>query len=331
MSLVEDVADYNRQHSLWQPGSAILVACSGGPDSMVLLDVLSRLAPLYRLRLTACYVHHGIRAAADAEVDFVRREALKRHCGFAWQYVDVPALARREKMSEEAVGRRERYRILRAVKRACGASAIAVAHHGDDQAETVLLHLLRGSGLQGLCGMEPRRGDIIRPLLGFTKAELASYAAEQGIPSCHDETNDSIRYHRNRIRLELLPALTRYNPAITADLNRLSDTVRADEAFLKDCTEQVYREIACPDHGVPALDRRKLLSQPLALQRRLIRRLGQEATGSFKDLPFHYVEIIRALAAKETGKQFQCGKACAYTTRTAVCMGPAVPRQKGRR
>lgn len=234
-------------------------------------------------------------------------------------------------MSEEAVGRRERYRILRAVKRACGASVIAVAHHGDDQAETVLLHLLRGSGLQGLCGMEPRRGDIIRPLLGFTKAELASYAAEQGIPSCHDETNDSTRYHRNRIRLELLPALTRYNPAITADLNRLSDTVRADEAFLKDCTEQVYQDIACPDHGVPALDRRKLLSQPLALQRRLIRRLWQEATGSFKDLPFHYVEIIRALAAKETGKQFQCGKACAYTTRTALCMGPAVPRQKGRR
>ena len=233
MNLVEDVADYARQHGLWQPDSAIVIACSGGPDSMVLLDVLSRLAPLYRLRLVACYVHHGIRPAADAEVDFVRQEALRRRCGFTWQYVDVPTLARREKMSEEAVGRRERYRILRTMKRACGATTIAVAHHGDDQAETVLLHLLRGSGLQGLCGMEPRRGDIIRPLLGFTKAELAAYAKAQGIPSCHDETNDSTRYHRNRIRLELLPSLMRYNPAITADLNRLADTVRADEAFFE--------------------------------------------------------------------------------------------------
>lgn len=331
MSLVEDVSDYNLQHDLWQTGSSLVVACSGGPDSMVLLDVLSRLAPLYHLRLTACYVHHGIRAAADAEVDFVRREALKRHCGFAWQYVDVPTLARNEKLSEEAVGRRERYRILRTMKRACGATAIAVAHHGDDQAETVLLHLLRGSGLQGLGGMEPRRDDIIRPLLGFTKAELASYAAEWGIPSCHDETNDSTRYHRNRIRLELLPSLRRYNSAITADLNRLADTVRADDAFLNDCTEQVYGEIACSDHGVPALDRRQLLAQPLSLQRRLIRRLWKTATGSLQDLPFHYVETIRALAAKETGKQFQCGKACAYTTRTAICMGPAVPRQKRRR
>ena len=331
MSLVEDVADYHRRYDLWQNGDSIVVACSGGPDSMVLLDVLSRLAPLYSLRLTACYVHHGIRSAADDEVDFVRREALKRNCGFAWQYVDVPALARREKLSEEAVGRRERYRILRTMKRACGASAIAVAHHGDDQAETVLLHLLRGSGLQGLCGMEARRDDIIRPLLGFTKAELASYAAEEGIPSCHDETNDSTRYHRNRIRLELLPSLRRYDPKITGDLNRLADTVRADEAFLRDCTEQVYGDIACPDHGVPALDRRKLLSQPLSLQRRLIRRLWQEATGSLTNLPFHYVETIRVLAAKETGKQFQCGKACAYTTRTALCMGPAVPRQKRRR
>lgn len=331
MNLVEDVADYARQHGLWQPDSAIVIACSGGPDSMVLLDVLSRLAPLYRLRLIACYVHHGIRPAADAEVDFVRQEALRRRCGFTWQYVDVPTLARREKMSEEAVGRRERYRILRTMKRACGATTIAVAHHGDDQAETVLLHLLRGSGLQGLCGMEPRRGDIIRPLLGFTKAELAAYAKAQGIPSCHDETNDSTRYHRNRIRLELLPSLMRYNPAITADLNRLADTVRADEAFLNDCTEHVYRELACPGYGVPALDRRRLLSQPLSLQRRLIRRLWKSATGSLQDLPFHYVETIRALAAKETGKQFQCGKACAYTTRTALCMGPAVPRQKRKR
>lgn len=97
MNLVEDVADYARQHGLWQPDSAIVIACSGGPDSMVLLDVLSRLAPLYRLRLVACYVHHGIRPAADAEVDFVRQEALRRRCGFTWQYVDVPTLARREK------------------------------------------------------------------------------------------------------------------------------------------------------------------------------------------------------------------------------------------
>lgn len=331
MTLVEQVADYNRHHDLWQPGSSLVVACSGGPDSMVLLDVLSRLAPLYDLRLTACYVHHGIRAAADDEVDFVRREALKRNCGFSWQYIDVPALSRREKLSEEAVGRRERYRILQRMEKACGASRIAVAHHGDDQAETVLLHLLRGSGLQGLCGMAPRRGDIIRPLLGLTKSDLAAYAREQGIVFCHDETNDSTRYRRNGIRLELLPYLQKYNPAITADLNRLSDAVRADEAFLNDCTERTYRTVACSDRGIPAIDRKKLLSQPLALQRRLIRRLWQEATGAVQDLPFHYVEIIRALAAKETGKQFQCGKACVYTTRTSICVGPAVPRQKGRR
>ena len=146
MNLVERVDAYGRQHDLWQPGRALVVACSGGPDSLALLDILNRLAPLYRISLTACYVHHGIRRAADDEVALVRQEALRRHCGFAWQYVDVPALARKEKASEEAVGRRERYRILRETARACGADRIAVAHHADDQAETVLLHLLRGSG-----------------------------------------------------------------------------------------------------------------------------------------------------------------------------------------
>ena len=92
MNLVDRVDAYGRQHGLWQPGRALVVACSGGPDSLALLDILSRLAPLYRLTLTACYVHHGIRRAADEEVSLVRREAVRRHCGFAWQYVDALAL-----------------------------------------------------------------------------------------------------------------------------------------------------------------------------------------------------------------------------------------------
>lgn len=331
MNLVERVDAYGRQHDLWQPGRALVVACSGGPDSLALLDILNRLAPLYRLSLTACYVHHGIRRAADDEVALVRQEALRRHCGFAWQYVDVPALARKEKASEEAVGRRERYRILRETARACGADRIAVAHHADDQAETVLLHLLRGSGLDGLCGMAPRRGDIIRPLLAVTKAELTAYAAQRQLPVCHDETNDSRRYSRNRIRLDLLPQLQQYNPAITADLNRLADIVRADEVFLENAAEALYQQLALPDGAMPALDKKGLLAQPLAMQRRLIRRLWQEGTGSRQDLPFHYVETIRDLAARGAGKQFQCGRACVYTTRTALCLGPAVPRRRRHR
>lgn len=329
-NLVGCVADYAAAHHLWREGSGIVVACSGGPDSLALLDILSRLAPLSRLKLTACYVHHGIRKAADEEVRLVRREALKRRCGFACQYADVPALARREKASEEAVGRRERYRILRETARACGADCIATAHHADDQAETVLLHLLRGSGLDGLCGMAPRRGKIIRPLLGMTKAELAAYAAARHLPVCHDETNNETRYRRNRIRLELLPLLRTYNPAITADLNRLAEIVSADEAFLDEAAAAAYQACRMPDLSVPALAKKKLLAQPLALQRRLIRRLWQEATGAQRDLPFHYVEIIRDLAAKGAGKQFQCGRARAYTTRTALCLGPAVPCRERR-
>ncbi|WP_296914773.1 tRNA lysidine(34) synthetase TilS [uncultured Megasphaera sp.] len=331
MNLVDRIDAYGRQHGLWQPGRALVVACSGGPDSLALLDILSRLAPLYRLALTACYVHHGIRRAADDEVGLVRQEAVRRHCGFAWQYVDVPALARQEKASEEAVGRRERYRILRETARACGAERIAVAHHADDQAETVLLHLLRGSGLDGLAGMAPRRGDIIRPLLAVTKAELGAYAAERQLPVCYDETNDSRQYRRNRIRLDLLPQLQTYNPAITADLNRLADIARADDAFLEQAADALYQEFAFREGAGPSLDKKRLLAQPLAMQRRLIRRLWQEATGSCQDLPFHYVETIRDLAAKGAGKQFQCGRACAYTTRTALCLGPAVPRRRRHR
>ena len=128
-----------------------------------------------------------------------------------------------------------------------------------------------------------------------------------------------------------MPQLQQYNPAITADLNRLADIVRADEVFLENAAEALYQQLALPDGAMPALDKKGLLAQPLAMQRRLIRRLWQEGTGSRQDLPFHYVETIRDLAAKGAGKQFQCGRACVYTTRTALCLGPAVPRRRRQR
>ncbi|PAV39535.1 tRNA lysidine(34) synthetase TilS [Megasphaera sp. ASD88] len=320
MNVVETVEAYCRQHSLFQPGETILIACSGGPDSLALLDILARLRPAYDLRLAVCYVHHGIREAADEEVPFVRQEAEKRACPFICRRTDVPALAAQERASLEAVGRRERYRLLREEKDRLGAAAIAVAHHQDDQAETVLLHLLRGSGLAGLGAMRPQAGDVVRPLLGITRGEIDAYVKERNLTPRHDETNDSVQFTRNRIRLELLPALRQYNPSVVGDLNRLAQIAQAEDDCMAQWASRLYEAHVRPCPGGAGVEKKWFLSQPAALQRRLVRLLCRNATGTERDIPFHYVETIRELACKGAGKQFQTGRVTAYTTKSDLCV-----------
>ena len=327
MDILKKVAAFCRDEALFADGDKIVVACSGGPDSLALLDILARLAPAHHLQLLVCYVHHGIRRAADEEVERVRQEAARRHCAFVCCRSNVPAVAAREHRSLEAVGRDERYRLLRQEAKKWQARAIAVAHHRNDQAETVLLHVLRGSGLSGLKGMQPKRGDIIRPLLDLTRQEIDEYIEKQQLRPCHDETNDSDVFFRNRIRLHLLPYLKQYNPAIVADLNRLAQLAQADDDVLQQETARIYAALAVCQQETVCVDKKKFLVQPLAVQRRIIRLLCQDVTGSMKNISFQHLETVRKLAFKGAGKQFQTGTWLAYTTRTALCMKPCLYRR----
>lgn len=324
MEILKKVATFCQREALFADGDSLVIACSGGPDSLVLLDILAQLAPIYHLRLLVCYVHHGIRKAADEEVERVRQEAARRHCAFVCCYSNVPAIAAQEHRSLETVGREERYRLLRQEAEKWQARAIAVAHHRNDQAETVLLHVLRGSGLSGLKGMKPKHDDIIRPLLDLTRQEIDEYIERQQLQPCHDETNDTDLFARNRIRLHLLPYLKQYNPAIVADLNRLAALAQADDDFLQQEAVRVYMALVVRQQKTVCIDKKKLLVQPLAIQRRIIRLLCQDVTGNMQNISFHYVETVRNLACKGAGKRFQTGTWLAYTTQTSLCMKPCL-------
>ncbi len=327
--LAGQVGAFCRKFSLLHRGDAVVAACSGGPDSLALLDILAKLRREYELRIVVCYVHHGIRRAADGEAAFVETEACKRDCVFVCRHADVPALSRKKRLSLETAGREERYRLLREEKERCGAVSIAVAHHSDDQAETVLLHLLRGSGLAGLRGMKPRSGDVIRPLLGVSRRDIEDYIAANGLTPCHDESNDSPEFTRNRIRLELLPYLKTYNPAIAGELNRLARIAGDEDEYMSRIAADVYAEKAfpCQNAGM-AVGKKEFLALPAALQRRIVRRLCRDATGSERDVPFLYVEAVRELAGKGRGKEFQCGTFTAYTTKEALCVVPFCGRRR---
>ena len=198
----------------------VLLAVSGGIDSMMLLDVMTRLAPTLQLELAVAHFDHGLRGeASQADAAFVIEQAKLRGFKTFVGRGDVKKVAQLQKLSIEEAGRKSRYQFLGRVARKHEYNVVLTAHNANDNAETLLLNLLRGSGVSGLAAIPPVRSLaagvlLARPLLGLERSEIEAYAAEVGLRWQEDETNASTKFLRNRVRQELLPKLTEYNPSI---------------------------------------------------------------------------------------------------------------------
>ena len=250
-----------------QANVGLLVAVSGGADSVALLHLLLRLHPG---KLSVCHVQHGIRGE-QAEKDMAFVQALSKKWGLAFfgHEANVPAIAKEKGMTMEEAARFVRYSLLEQTRAACGAELIVTAHHMDDQAETVLMHLLRGSGLSGLCGMRVKSGRLFRPLLHCAKEELMEYVAQEGLGFCTDETNASLLYTRNKIRHSLIPVLLEYNAAISKTLANTAGLLQEEEAYLEQLAEQALN---AAETGVAhRYDRAKLASLEKPLKSRALR------------------------------------------------------------
>ena len=224
--LENKVYDYILKNRLLHSGCHVVVGVSGGADSVCLLFLLYEFRTVLNLELTVVHVHHGIRGES-ADRDARRTEELCRSLELPCLVFrrDVPGYAKERGLSEEEAGRIVRYRILRRVREERKADVIAVAHHGDDNAETVLWNLIRGTGLAGLSGMAPRRNDVIRPLLRCTKKEIVAYLKRRRIAWCQDESNELTAYTRNKLRLDIIPALLRINPKASEHICRTAEMI----------------------------------------------------------------------------------------------------------
>ncbi len=295
------------------PRELVLCAVSGGRDSMVLLHLLHALSGERGFRLAAAHFNHRLRPTADRDEDFVRGWCLERHIPLETGSGDVRAFSREAGTSLEDAARQLRYRFLEEAADKLGAAYIATAHHREDNAETVLLHLLRGTGLRGLGGIPPIRGRVIRPLLEAGRAEINAYAREHGVPYMEDETNADPAYTRNRLRLEVLPLLEEIAPGCTERIAGTGALLREEEAYLQRAAERS----AAVSYGVDSVMLSGIWDGGAVTGRRLIRsaarRFGVELDRRMTENVWKlsgggYLNLPGGLCALRTGGQLTVRK-----------------------
>jgi tRNA(Ile)-lysidine synthase len=299
LGLLNQMVRTVKQRALFVPGQHLLVAVSGGADSMALLSVLHRLAPSWHLSLTAIHFNYGLRGGeSDADESFVRAWCDERDVPLI---VQQPVLPKKQRASSlQAAAREARYAAMKQIARDVGADRIVVGHTANDQAETIVMWMLRGAGLRGLAGMPyVREGIIVRPLLASTRKDVLAYLESEGLSYRSDSSNEKPLYYRNRIRKELMPVLIRLRPAAVRVLQRHADVLREDEVYLEQIIGGLISSLVSGDEaGHQRLNRHGIAALPVALQRRLIRRVLRSSDGQGRAPSLRVVESVRYFLLK---------------------------------
>jgi len=297
------------RYRMVEDGDLVVVAVSGGPDSVALLHVLRLVQGRWypRLALHVAHLNHQLRGEeSDADEQYVRRLADELDLPVTTSRTDVGALARKQRRNIEDVGREVRYRFLRTLAEKIGAQRIATGHTLTDQAETVLLRLVRGAGGDGLSAIHPVVDRlIIRPLLGVAREETRAFCAEIGVMARDDRTNLDPALTRNRIRLEVLPILQRLNPQVVRALGRVADNLRRDEEYFDELLRSVWPSlIVTAGQGAISLSVEKLNHLPEAVRWRVIRQAVTYLKGQWRRVTqAHYRAVESLLGVGRSGRQ----------------------------
>jgi tRNA(Ile)-lysidine synthase len=278
------------------PGTRVLVGVSGGSDSVALTRALLALAPTADFSVAGvAHFNHRLRDTASRDEAFCRDLARTLDLRFVTESADVSAHAAANRLSMEDAARRLRYDFLERAARDTGAARVAVGHTLDDQAETVLLKLMRGAGPTGLGGVYPKRGIVIRPLIESSRDELRAWLASIGQPWVEDETNADVSNPRNRVRHRVLPELdAAYGGSTRAAIARSAELAREDGQWLDEQAAGRYRALVTVGHDCLQLDVAALLAEPPAMQRRVLLQ-AMRVQGSGREIGMDHVELALAV------------------------------------
>jgi len=304
-----------QQQALCQRNDCLIVGVSGGADSVALLDLLASL-PDFPLTLIIAHLNHQLRGEeSTADESFVRELAARYQLSCEIRSSDIRQHAKQERMTLEEAGRMARYSFFEELRKHYCAAAVAVAHHADDQAETFLLRLLRGSGTTGLAAMAPiTQARVIRPLLELGRQELGDYLAAKQLAFREDSSNADHSYLRNRIRHELLPLLQSYNPAISHRLTATACLLGNDETLLSHCTETTFNQMAGSGSGWTALPLAALRQEPHSLRLRLYRKAVETVLGDLQSFELSHHQLLDTLVLKgTTGNRLDLPRRCIAT------------------
>jgi tRNA(Ile)-lysidine synthase len=335
IKLESKVIDFIQRYSLISPEGIVVVGVSGGADSVCLLHVLAKCQRGLGIKLHVAHLNHQLRGVeSEADAKYVSDLAGSLGIPITIDRQDVAAYRIERNFSVEEAARELRYAFLARVAREVGANRIAIGHTRDDQVETILMHILRGTGVTGLCGLAPcspmpydRQGMslpasplplrdpplslrakrnnllVIRPLLDITREETTSYCQEHQLDPRIDSSNRSLSFFRNRLRLELLPLLRKHNPSVDQALLRLADIAKETNVFIEQQASVLWDEVARQENNAIYLDRKQIASLPIALQRQLLRTAVTRLAGDTRDIEASHIEAARNLLNKAVGKR----------------------------
>jgi tRNA(Ile)-lysidine synthase len=329
IKLESKVLDFIKRYSLISRKETVVVGVSGGADSVCLLHVLAKWRKGLGIKLHVAHLNHQLRGVeSEADAEYVSNLAGSLGIPITSERQDVAAYRTERNCSIEEAARELRYAFFARVAKEVGAHRIAIGHTRDDQVETILMHILRGTGITGLCGLAPcspmaydsqrtslpaealsvakgKRSNllVIRPLLDITREETTSYCQEHQLEPRIDSSNLSPSFFRNRLRLHLLPLLRQYNPSIDQALLRLADIAKKDNAFIEQQASGLWDEVARQENNAIYLDKKQIAGLPIALQRQLLRVALTKLAGDARDIEASHIEAARSLLNKPASKR----------------------------
>lgn len=291
-----------KKYNLIEKEDKLVLAVSGGPDSMCMLSLLKQLGN----EIVVAHVNHNLRKEAKEEEQYVKSYCEKNEIECYIKSIDIKNLAHTDKIGTEEAGRKVRYKFFEEVLKKTKATKIAVAHNKNDKIETILLHTLRGSGLEGLKGIEAKRGNIIRPLIECERKEIEQYCKQQNLQPKIDQSNFQNIYQRNKIRNVVIPYIQKeFNPNIIKTMERLADIVQLEDEYIEKQTDEAYRQVKIEEKKQEiVISLKEFNAQDQAIKARLIRSILKKLFGSTASIEKIHIEDIIKLCKNNIGNKY---------------------------
>jgi len=310
--LEEKILQFIRKENLIEEKDKVVLGVSGGPDSISMLHVLWKLTKILSFEIVVAHINHGIREEATEDEQYVEKWCQKLGIPFFVLHCKVEEIAKEKKIGLEEAGRNVRYDFFEEVAKKCGANKIAIAHNKNDNGETILMNLMRGSGSKGLCGIFPKQGKYIRPMLETTREEIETYCEQENLQPRVDKTNSENVYTRNKIRNVMIPYMQKeFNPNIMDSLNRLALIMQEQEEYIQQEAKQQYKNILIEEiksseneYNSIVLHLKEFNSLPELIEKKIILEAIQKLFGTTKKLEKIHLDDILKLCHRNIGNKY---------------------------